>query len=362
MAAAALLFVSLFAVYWPALRGGFVWDDAAHVTRPDLRSLHGLWRIWFDLTATQQYYPLLHSVFWVEHRIWGDSVFAYHLLNLVLHGLAACLVVAIVRRLSLPGAWLAAFVFALHPVATETVAWISEQKNTLSAVFYLAAALVYLRFDDTRRRSLYLVALGLFLAALLTKTVTATLPAALLVIFWWKRGRIGWKRDVRPLAPWLAIGAAAGYLTAWVERHYIGAQGADFSLNAVERCLVAGRALWFYFGKLVWPSPLIFVYPRWTIDAGALWQYAFPLSVAAAAVPLFLAARRSRGPLAAFLLYAGTLFPALGFLNVYPFVFSYTADHFQYLAMLAVIVPASAFATSAAMRLAGVYSEGGKRK
>ena len=131
-----------------------------HVTRADLRSLHGLWRIWFDLGATQQYYPLLHSAFWLEHRIWGDAVLGYHLTNVVLHAASACLVVMIVRRLSLPGAWLAGFIFALHPVCVEAVAWISEQKSTLSGVFYLAAALTYLHFDRTRRKSQYFAGAG----------------------------------------------------------------------------------------------------------------------------------------------------------------------------------------------------------
>src|ERR1035438_5412123 len=97
--------------YLPGLRGGLLWDDDAHVTGPELQSLHGLWRIWFDLGATQQYYPLLPSAFWVEHRIWGDALLGYHLANVVLHATAAFLVIAIVRRLELPGAWLAGFVF-----------------------------------------------------------------------------------------------------------------------------------------------------------------------------------------------------------------------------------------------------------
>ena len=142
-----MLLCATLVAYLPALRGGLLWDDNSHVTRPDLRSLHGLWRIWFDLGATQQYYPLLHSAFWLEHRIWGDAVLGYHLTNVALHAASACLVVMIVRRLSLPGAWLAGFVFALHPVCVEAVAWISEQKSTLSGVFYLAAALTYLHFD-----------------------------------------------------------------------------------------------------------------------------------------------------------------------------------------------------------------------
>src|SRR5438270_2400515 len=184
----ALLFCATLLAYLPALRGGLLWDDSMHVTRADLQSWHGLWRIWFDLGATQQYYPLLHSAFWLEHRIWGDAVLGYHLTNVALHAASAFLVLMIVRRLALPGAWLAGFLFALHPVFVEAVAWISEQKSTLSGVFCLAAALAYLGFDRTRRRSQYFLALALFVAALMTKTVTATLPAALLVIFWWQRG------------------------------------------------------------------------------------------------------------------------------------------------------------------------------
>lgn len=347
----ALIFCVTLIAYWPALRGGPLWDDVAHVTRPGLRSFHGLWRIWFDLGATQQYYPLLHTAFWFEHRLWGDSVLGYHLVSVLLHAAAACLVVAIVRRLALPGAWLAGFLFALHPVCVEAVAWISEQKSTLSAVFYLAAGLAYLRFDGSRRRPHYAAALGLFVCALLSKTVAATLPAALLLIFWLQRGRIDWKRDARPLLPWFGLAAAAGTFTAWVERNYVGAQGAAYSLTPVDRVLVAGRAIWFYLGKLLWPRNLTFIYPRWTVDAGDWRQYLFPLAALAAAGGLWVAARRHRGPLAGFLYFAGTLFPALGFFNVYPFVYSYVADHFQYLATLGIIVPAASGLVLAARRL-----------
>jgi protein O-mannosyl-transferase len=335
------LFLATLLAYWPALRGGLLWDDAAHVTRPELGSVHGLWRIWFELGATQQYYPLLHSAFWIEHRCWGGAVLGYHLTNVVLHAASALLVVLIVRRLALPGAWLAGFIFALHPVCVNSVAWISEQKSTLSAVFYLASALAFFDFDRTGRRTQYAFASLLFLLALLSKTVTATLPAALLVIFWWRDGRLDWKRHVRPLAPWLAVGAAAGIFTAWVERRFIGAEGQDFALTLLGRCLLAGRVFWFYLGKLFWPRNLAFIYPHWSIDSSVWWQYLFPLGVLALAAVLLLEARRHRGPLAAFLFFSGTLFPVLGFLNVYPFVYSYVADHFQYLASLGVIVPVS---------------------
>ena len=130
----------------------------------------------------------------------------------------------ILRRLAVPGAYLAAAIFALHPVAVESVAWISELKNTLSGVLYLGAMLVYLSFDQTRRLRWYGFAPALFILGLLSKTVTATLPAALLVI-WWQRGRLSWRRDVAPAGALLCPGAAAGMLTAWVERKLIGAEG-----------------------------------------------------------------------------------------------------------------------------------------
>ena len=349
----ALMLCATLVAYLPALRGGLLWDDNMHVTQAELRSLHGLWRIWFDLGATQQYYPLLHSAFWLEHRIWGDAVLGYHLTNVALHAASACLVVMIVRRLSLPGAWLAGFVFALHPVCVEAVAWISEQKSTLSGAFYLAAALTYLCFDRTRRKSQYFLALGLFVLALMSKTVTATLPAAMLVVFWWQRGRLAWRRDVLPLVPWFALGVSAGLFTAWVERspQFIGAQGPDYALTLPQRFLLAGRVPWFYAWKVLWPSNLMFSYPHWRIDSSELHQYLFPLGMAALAVALGLLARKNRGPLAGFLFFCGTLFPVLGFLNVYPFRYSYVADHFQYLAMLGVIVPAASGLTVLAGRI-----------
>jgi tetratricopeptide (TPR) repeat protein len=336
-----LLLLAVLCAYLPALKGGFLWDDDAHVTGPALRSLHGLVRIWFDVGATQQYYPVLHSAFWVEHRLWGDSVLGYHLANVAFHAAAAALLVLILRRLAAPAPMLAGLIFALHPVCVESVAWISEQKNTLSAVFYLGAALLYLRFDETRRRRLYFLAFALFVLALLTKTVTATLPAALLVVFWWQRGRIGWKRDVAPLLPWLAFAVAAGLFTAWAEARLIGAEGEAFSFTVPQRLLLSGRVIAFYFSKLCWPTDLIFIYPRWSLDPRVAGSWAGDAAVAGVLLGLALFARHRRGPLAGFLFFTGTLFPVLGFVNVYPFLFSFVADHFQYLASLGVIVPAA---------------------
>lgn len=326
--------VATFVVYAPALNGTFLWDDDAHITAPALRSLEGLCRIWFELGATQQYYPLLHSFFWLQAQLWGDAPLGYHLVNLGLH-LAVCgLFFVSLRRLDVPGALIATALFALHPVHVESVAWITEQKNTLSTALYLGALLLYLRFDATRRTGWYVAASTVFLCALATKTVTATLPAALLVIFWWQRGQLTARRDVTPLVPWLVVGAGAGLFTAWVEHTLIGAQGAAFDLSFLERSFLAGKVVLFYLSKLLWPADLTFIYPRWDIDAANPLHW-FPAILLVAL--LLVVRRRSRPTLATLLLFAGSLFPVLGFFNVYPFQYSYVADHFQYLPSLAII-------------------------
>ena len=351
----ALLFLPVtLAAYLPALGGGFIWNDSDYVTRPALRGIGGLWRIWFDVGATQQYYPLLHSAFWLEHRLWGDAAFGYHLVNVLLHATAACLLVTVLRNLVarepapgqqgtgnssfLDGPLLAGLIFALHPVCVESVAWISEQKNTLSTVFYLLAALAYLKWSARRPgASLYFLGLALFIAALLSKTVTATLPGALLVVLWWRKGRHSWREDVLPLVPWFAIGAASGLFTGWVEKRYVGAHGAAFDIGLAERCLVAGRGAWFYLGKLVWPADLIFIYPRWDFHGAGALQFLWPIGVLAMIAALWAIRARTRAPLAALLFFLGSLFPVCGFFNLYAFIYSYVADHWQYLPCIGII-------------------------
>jgi protein O-mannosyl-transferase len=345
------LLLTTFIVYQRVWHAGFIWDDDAHVTRPDLSSLHGLHRMWTEPGATQQYYPILYSAFWLQSRLWGYSALGYHLTNVMVHVVVAWLLFRVLRYLSVPGAFLAASAFALHPVCVESVAWISEEKNTLSALFYMAAALAYFRFEEKRRPVWYVAGTLLFALALLSKTVTATLPAALLVVAWWRRGRVSWKSDVVPLLPWLAMGAFAGIVTSWVERTFVGVGTAGHQPGAIERLLVAGRALWFYAGKLFWPADLVFIYPRWTVDPRSLWQILFPVAAVGVLGVLFALRRRSRGALAAALLFAGTLSPALGFFDVYPFRFSYVADHFQYIAAAIMLSAASAGLVLATARL-----------
>jgi len=230
-----ILAVVTMLAYQPAWHGGLLWDDEANITSPELRSLDGFRRIWFVPRTTQQYYPLLHTSYWLQQRLWGDSPTGYHLVNLLLHIGCVVLVLKILRLLRIPGAALAAILFALHPVNVETVAWITERKNTLSGVFCLAATLWYLKFDESRNRRSYALALGLFLLGLLSKTAIVTLPLALLVILWWKRGAISWRRDAVPVIPFLLLSAAAGLMTWWIEYDNIGYKASTLAFSLVDR-------------------------------------------------------------------------------------------------------------------------------
>jgi tetratricopeptide (TPR) repeat protein len=343
---AGLLVAATLAAYWPALDAGFVWDDDDYVVENTaLRSADGLARIWLDFEATPQYYPMVHSTFWVEYQLWQLNPAGYHLVNVLLHALAALLVWRVLAQLGVPGSWLAAAIFALHPVHVETVAWITERKNVLSAVFYLAALLAYLRAagvggstpDERASKRSYALSLIAFAGALLSKTVTGSLPAVILLLLWWQKGGIS-RRDVLLVLPFLLLSAAFGVLTIQLETQHVGAVGWEWDLTFVERGLIAGRALWFYAGKLLWPNPLIFSYPRWQVDAASWQAFLYPVATLALVATLFLARGRiGRGPVTAVLVFAGTLFPALGFFDVYPMRYSFVADHFQYLASLGLI-------------------------
>jgi tetratricopeptide (TPR) repeat protein len=339
--------------YLPALRSGWVWDDNHYVTdNIDLLTLHGLGQIWTRLGATPQYYPATHTSFWIEYHLWGTHPFGYHLDNVLLHIANALLIGAILRRLRVPGAPLAAILFALHPVHVESVAWVTERKNVLSGFFYLLAAWVALDAwgidtalpQEARTRSWrrYFLSLGLFIAALLSKSVTSSLPAVVLLLIWWKRGRVR-AREILSLTPFFLCGAAMASITGWMEKHVVGAMGPDWNWTFSQRLLIAGRAVWFYLGKLVWPHPLIFIYPKWAVDVGDIGQWVYPATVAALILALFaLRHRIGRWPLVAVLFFVISLFPALGFVDVYPMRYSFVADHFQYLASIAPIAVAAA--------------------
>jgi tetratricopeptide (TPR) repeat protein len=326
-----------FAAYSSAIHGGYIWDDDSYVTENHLlTSPNGLWEIW-TTTKSPQYYPLVFTAFWVERRLWGLNPMGYHVVNVSLHAINALLVWLLLRKMEVPGAWMVGAVFAVHPVHVESVAWISERKNVLSGMLYLLAVACYLQFESKRHRSLYAGALGLFILALLSKTVVSTLPIALLLIRYLRGWRIG-RREVLELFPFLAIGAGMGLLTKWYEVHVVGAQGPEWNLSMGERLLVAGRALAFYVIKLLWPANLIFNYSRWQLDVRDPMQWSWVL-VAGAVGLLFWWKRHAwgRGPLVGLGFFSVSLAPALGFFNVYPMHFSFVADHFQYLASIGII-------------------------
>lgn len=349
-------------VYAATLSNGYVSDDEIYIRGiRELGTLAGLRDIWLRIGAIPQYYPLVHTSFWLEYQLWGLAPEGFHAMNLAAHAAVVLLAWRVLLRLAVPGAWLAAAVFAVHPVHVETVAWASERKNLFSALFALGSIGAYLRFAPpgasdpapgcSTARRWYRLSLLLYVAALLCKTVTVTTPAVLGVLRWWKTGTLTW-RDVRPLLPFLAIGLPLALLTIWIERIHVGATGSAWQLGLLERLLIASRAVWFYLGKLAWPHPLGFVYPRWEIDPHVAGHWAFPAALVLLAGGAYaLRGRFGRGPLAALLLFVGILFPALGLFDVYPFLFSYVADHYQYHASLAPIALAAAALAIAAERL-----------
>ena len=345
--------------YLPAmLWGGFVWDDFIWAQSRAVLEWSGLSTIWSwpsRIHREAHYWPLTYTTFWLEHKIWGLAPAGYHVVNVLLHLFNSLLVWRLLLRLAVPGAWVAAALFAVHPLHVESVAWIIERKDVLSGLFYLAAVLVWLRFLEQPRPWRYGLALLLFAAGLLSKSIVVTLPVALLIVQWWKKGRIT-VRDLQHLAPFFLV---ALLLTAIDLFSYGSRHGSpDYSLP--ERMLIASRALWFYAGKLAWPTDLAVIYPRWDISLGDPWAWLYPAGATALAATLwFMRHRVGRGPLAGALFFAVTLSPVLGFVNYGYMQYSLVADRFQYLAGIGVMAVLVGAAVHGAGRLPGGLKLGG---
>ena len=347
-----LLAVAVVFAYQPAWHAGFIWDDDTYISANEmLRSPAGLWAIWFKPGATCQYYPLSFTVFWLGYHLWGLHPLGYHAQNLLLHVLTAILLWQVLKRLEVRAAWLAGAVFALHPVNVMSVAWMTELKNTLAGALALGAVWAYARFaglgvyatqgttGTNWRWGLW--SLGLFLLAMLAKTAVSFLPLTLLLLAWWKRGRIAW-RWVWPLPVMLAVAVGMGLVTLHIERLY-GATGDDFHMGWLDRVLVSGRSLWFYLGKLLFPYPLIFIYERWKVDPGAGWQYAYPAATLGLLAGLWQwRTRMGAGPFVALLhFYVATSFLVL-IQVLYMMLFTFVSDHWQYFGCMSVIAVAVA--------------------
>jgi len=317
---------------------------------PLLTGEHTLSSIWF-----QGDFPLATVGFWIQHLLWGGKPTGYHVVNIALHAVNALLVWRVLARLKVCGAWLAAMIFAVHPVCVASAAWISELKNTLSLVFFLLSFLWYLRFENvaggewrvtgrslevtspvTRHPSRYYwLSLGAFLLALLSKTSTVMLPVVLLAGAWWRRGRVT-KSNWLAAAPHFALATAFGLMTIWFQSHQAVGNETVQTENFLGRLAGAGWAVWFYLGKALLPVNLSMIYPRWEIAATAV--SLLPLLLLAAAFVVCWWFRRGRGRAALFALgcFTVTLFPVLGFFDMYFMAFSRVSDHFQYLPLICI--------------------------
>ncbi len=333
---AALLVAATILAYQPAWDAGFIWDDDDYVTHnPLLSAPDGLKRIWFSTDSPSQYFPLVYTTFRLEHALWGLNATGYHWVNLLMHAANALLVWRLLLRLGVPGAWLGAAIFALHPVQVESVAWISELKNVQSLAFSLLALLAWVEFVDGRRRgAMYALALIAYQLALFSKTTACTLPAALVLILWWRGQPVDWRRWLQ-VSPFVALGIVMGLVSIWWEKNQQGTVGDVYHLSLLERGLVAARALWFYVGKFLWPVNLTFNYPLWKIDVASPLAYAWLAALGAAGALVWRWRRRlGRGPEVALVFFVATLSPLLGFVMLYTFRYTFVTDHYQYVALI----------------------------
>jgi tetratricopeptide (TPR) repeat protein len=363
----AILFAITLLAYIPTYSAGWAWDDDDHITNNmDLKTVGGIKDIWLVPGSLPQYYPLTHSVWWLEYRLWGLAPAGYHVVNVLLHSCAAALLWKLLEQLTVPGAYWAALIFAVHPINVESVAWVTEQKNTLSAIFYILAAMAYLKFEGIgeiqRARKIelhapssiihppssilhwkwYILALVLFACAMGSKTAVCSWPAAMALVLWWKGKAINLRRIIE-LAPFFAVGIGSAAMTAHMEVATVAAHGPAWDWTFAQRCILAGEALWFYVWKLVYPLGYCFSYGRWPLDVHSASAWCAVIGALAVPIALYLARHKiGRGPVVAVLFFEGTLLPALGFFNVYIMRYSLVADHFTYMANVGLITLAVA--------------------
>jgi protein O-mannosyl-transferase len=374
-----LLIALVFIAYARVFNAGFIWDDESHLTQnPCIVGPLGLKEVW--TTARAIYYPLVLTTFWTLHRIVGLTPWPYHFLNVLLHAGSAILLWQVLRQLNVRGAWLGAALWALHPVMVQSVAWVTELKNTQSCLFYLLSIFYFLKWDERLRISRILriqgtadqegavsrppwrlagdgyclmwfaLSLCLFILATLSKPSVVMLPVVLALCVWWRTGRIR-RRNVLALVPFALISALASVWTIFEQKFHAGAIGVEWAQTWPERLIVAGRAIWFYAAKIVWPHPLIFIYPRWEINSSQLAAYLPALAALAGLLALWsIRAKWSRAAFFAAAYYVVSLFPVLGFFSVYFFRYSFVSDHFQYLASMGPLALAGAGIVTAVRR------------
>jgi protein O-mannosyl-transferase len=353
LAGAAVIVIVVFLAYFPSTNGGFVLDDDLMITENNnIKAADGLYRLWCT-EKEQDYWPMTYSTFWLEWRMWDRRPTGYHVSNLLLHIVETLLIWLILRRLSIPGAFLAAVIFAVHPVNVESVAWIAQRKNTMTMLFFLLSILCYLKHLCNRRAPCAIPAYGMcgllsgrwywlsfaaFILAMFSKGSVAVLPVLLLGIVWWLRPLTRW--DLIRTAPFFAVAVALAAVNVRFQTH-----GTDLvfrTASITERLLGAGCAVWFYLYKAFLPVDLYFVYPLWHIQAGKL-QWWLPLSAALIVTAVLWRYRKgwSRPFLFAWGFFCVALVPVAGFIDVGFMRYSLVADRYQHIAIIAVIALAA---------------------
>ena len=367
-------------VFIPAFSAAFLWDDTIIIDFHD--QVRGFSDIWFNprlIESEAHYWPLVYTTFWVEHMLWGLDPVGYHVVNVVLHAANSMLVLALLRRLGMPGAWVAAAVFAVHPMHVDSVVWAIERKDVLSALFYLLSALAYLHWDElqrsvgtpnrargaSRRRirsgsgeALYVGSLAAFTLGLLSKSIVVTLPVMLLVYHWWRNGRVSKREFIRTL-PFFAVAAV---VTVGDLAYYTARESVSLDIPPTERAQIMARSMWHYAHKLLWPADLLPIYPRWDVNGGDFVGWVLIAGAIAVVVGLWMLRHRiGRGALAGVLFFGVTLAPVSGLVDYGYMDISYVADRFQYLAGIGLIALVVGSAACAAARLRAGHRLSGTR-
>jgi tetratricopeptide (TPR) repeat protein len=329
-----------FLIYAPVLHGDWIWDDNVDVVQnPALRSGSGLWTIWFKPGSLVDYYPVKATVQWVQWHLWGEATFGYHLNNVALHIAGALLFWRVLAQLGLKRAWLGALIFTVHPAQVESVAWIAELKNTLATPLFLLSAIFYLESEAGRPRKFsYTLAVGFFLAAMLTKPVMAMFPLVLLLDAWWKRGRPAWS-DARATAPFFLISLVIGFITLGMRSWYVQSHhlfSTTIPLDGVlSRLALAGLSLGFYFWTAVWPADLSPLYPQWVVDPPSAADF-LPW-VPLVGIVLWLGFTGRRGALFGLGFFVLMLAPFVGPFSANYMNFTWVMDHFLYIPIMGLI-------------------------